>query len=274
MNTTNEAQREYWRTRRAWVERQEQMDLQLGVFGVAAMEALQDISQMDVLDVGCGCGHTTLQLKDRVGDGRVVGVDISEKLLDAARSRSQGDVEFLEADAQVDALQGPYDIIFSRFGVMFFADPVAAFRNLRASTSGGAKLSFVCWQGPEKNPWITVPNRAAMTLVELPSRSPDAPDPFSFADPDRITEVLQQAGWTNVDVESFTTEVTLGGGVNSRLAALHAYEFSPVKAVVDSTSSLQPGPVVDVVQEALKPHEKHGIVKLPGAAWVVTARTQ
>lgn len=273
MNTANEAQREYWRTRRAWVERQEQMDLQLGVFGVAAMEALQEISQMDVLDVGCGCGHTTLQLKDRAGDGRVVGVDISEKLLDAARSRSQGDVEFLEADAQIDPLQGPYDIIFSRFGVMFFADPVAAFRNLKASTSGDANLSFVCWQGPEKNPWITVPNRAAMTLVELPSRSPDAPDPFSFADPDRVTDILQQAGWTNVDVESFTTEVSLGGGVDSRLAALHAYEFSPVKAVVDSNWNLQPGPVVDAVEAALKPHEKRGVVKLPGAAWVVTAHT-
>ena len=155
---------------------------------------------------------------------------------------------------------------------MFFADPVAAFRNLRAATSEAAKLSFVCWQGPEKNPWITVPNRAAMSLVELPSRSPDAPDPFSFADPDRVTEILQQAGWTNVDVESFITEVTLGGGVDYRLAALHAYEFSPVKAVVDSNSSLQPGPVIDAMQAALKPHEENGIVKLPGAAWVVTAR--
>ena len=272
MNTVNEAQREYWRTRRAWVEQQEQMDLQLGVFGVAAMDALQEIPNMDVLDVGCGCGHTTQQLKDRGGEGRVVGVDISDQLLDAARRRNRGEVEFLEADAQVDPLQGPYDIIFSRFGVMFFADPVAAFRNLRAATSEAAKLSFVCWQGPEKNPWITVPNRAAMSLVELPSRSPDAPDPFSFADPDRVTEILQQAGWTNVDVESFITEVTLGGGVDYRLAALHAYEFSPVKAVVDSNSSLQPGPVIDAMQAALKPHEENGIVKLPGAAWVVTAR--
>jgi len=273
MNSINEAQREYWRTRWAWVERQEQMDLQLGVFGIAAMDALPEISQMDVLDVGCGCGHTTLQLKDRVGDGRVVGVDISEKLLDAARRRSRGDVEFLEADAQVDPLRGPYDIVFSRFGVMFFEDPVAAFHNLRASTSAGAKLSFVCWQGPEKNPWITVPNRAAMTLVELPSRSADAPDPFSFADPDRVADVLHQAEWTNVDIESFTTEVTLGGGVDSRLAALHAYEFSPVKAVVDSSSSLLHEPVVDVMHAALKPHEENGIVKLAGAAWIVTAST-
>ena len=111
-----------------------------------------------------------------------------------------------------------------------------------------------------------------MSLVELPSRSPHAPDPFSFAEPDRVTEILQQAGWMNVDVESFITEVTLGGGVDYRLAALHAYDFSAVKAVVDSNSSLQPGPVIDAMQAALKPHEENGIVKLPGAAWVFTAR--
>ena len=272
MTTANEAQREYWRTRVAWVERQEQMDLQLGVFGVAAMDAVGEISQMNVLDVGCGCGHTTLQLKDRVGRGRVVGVDISDKLLEVGRGRSPRDLQFLEADVQVDSLQGPYDLIFSRFGMMFFADPVAAFRNLRASTAPVANLSFVCWQGPEKNPWIAVPNRAAMALVELPSRSADAPDPFSFADPNRVIEVLQQAGWTNVDVESFTAEVLLGGGVDCRLAALHAYEFSPVKAVVDSNPGLQAGPVVDAVQAALTPYEKDGIVKLSGAAWIVTAR--
>ena len=113
MNTVNEAQREYWRTRRAWVEQQEQMDLQLDVFGAAAMDALQDISNMDVLDGGCGCGHTTLQLKDRVGDGRVVGVDISDQLLDAARRRNRGEVEFLEADAQVAPLQGPYAVSYT-----------------------------------------------------------------------------------------------------------------------------------------------------------------
>ncbi|MBD51741.1 MAG: SAM-dependent methyltransferase, partial [Acidimicrobiaceae bacterium] len=113
MNESNQAQRDYWRTRLAWVERQEQMDLQLGVFGLAAMEALGDISGTNVLDVGCGCGHTTLQLNERVGSGSVVGVDISEKLLEVARRRGSGAIEFIEADAQSHAPQGPYDIIFS-----------------------------------------------------------------------------------------------------------------------------------------------------------------
>ncbi|OUW87692.1 MAG: hypothetical protein CBD84_00710 [Acidimicrobiaceae bacterium TMED224] len=271
MNESNQAQRDYWRTRLAWVERQEQMDLQLGVFGLAAMEALGDISGTNVLDVGCGCGHTTLQLNERVGSGSVVGVDISEKLLEVARRRGSGAIEFIEADAQSHAPQGPYDIIFSRFGVMFFADPIAAFRNLRASTSEVAKLSMVCWQGPEQNPWMTVPNRAAMSLVDLPPRSPDAPDPFSFADSDWVREILEHAGWTNVDVADFRTEVKIGGGVNSRLAALHAYEFSPVKAVVDSDPGIRSDSVVDLMEAALTPHQQDGIVLLPGAAWIVTA---
>tara|TARA_B100000579_G_scaffold266972_1_gene220189 strand:- start:2907 stop:3728 length:822 start_codon:yes stop_codon:yes gene_type:complete len=271
MNQPNESQRDYWRTRLAWVERQEQMDLQLGVFGLAAMESLGDISGMNVLDVGCGCGHTALQLKERVGSGSIVGVDISEKLLEVARRRAGGAIRFVEADAQLDALEGPYDIIFSRFGVMFFSDPTAAFRNLRASTSEVAKLSMVCWQGPEQNPWMTVPNRAAMTLVDLPSRSPDAPDPFSFADSRRVVDVLELAGWTNVDVRDFRTEVQIGGGVHSRLAALHAYEFSPVKAVVDSDPDIGSDSVVDLMEVALTPYQEDGIVKLPGAAWIFTA---
>ena len=271
MNKPNQAQRDYWQTRLAWVDRQEQMDLQLGVFGLAAMEALGDISGMNVLDVGCGCGQTTLQIKERVGNGSVVGVDISEKLLEVARRRGEGAIEFVEADAQLHAPQGPYDVIFSRFGVMFFADPAVAFRNLRASTSDLAKLSMVCWQGPEQNPWMTVPNRAAMTLVDLPPRSPDAPDPFSFANSDWVAEMLEDAGWTNVDVRDFRTEVKIGGGVNSRLAALHAYEFSPVKAVVDSDPDIGSDSVVDLMEAALTPHQEDGIVQLPGAAWVFTA---
>jgi len=271
MNKPNQAQRDYWRTRLAWVERQVQMDLQLGVFGLAAIEALGDISGMNVLDVGCGCGHTTLQIKERVGNGSVVGVDISEKLLEVARRRGKGAIEFVEGDAQLLPSQGPYDVIFSRFGVMFFADPEAAFRNLRGSTSEKARLSMVCWQGPDRNPWMTVPNRAAMKLLDLPPRAPDAPDPFSFANSKWVVEMLEQAGWTNVDITNFETEVEIGGGVNPRLAALHAYEFSPFKAVVDSESEMESGPVIDIMEAALMPYQEDGIVKVPGAAWIFTA---
>ena len=272
MTSPNDFQRNYWRTRQAWVERQQQMDLQLNSFGIAAMEALGDISGANVLDVGCGCGHTTLQLHERVGDGHVLGIDISETLLEVARTRSRGSVEFLEADAQVDALRGPYDAVYSRFGVMFFADSVAAFTNLRASTITSGQLSFVCWQGPEENPWITVPNRAGMALVDLPPRAPQAADPFAFSNPGAVERILSEAGWKGIEIQSFQMEVPLGGGVDVRSAALHAFEFSPVKAALDSAPTVESDDVIDVIVKALAPHEQNGIVRLPGAVWVVTAQ--
>ena len=272
MSTVNEAQRKYWQTRQAWVDHQVQMDIQLESFGIAAMAALGEITESDVLDVGCGCGHTTLQLRQRVGNGRVVGVDISAALLAVARLRSEGQVDFLEADAQITPLGGPYDFIYSRFGVMFFGDPVAAFENLRIAASDRAKLSFVCWQGPEENPWITVPNRAAIAFVEMPPRGPDAPDPFSFSDPEHIRQILGQAGWRGINVSAYKTEVAVGGRVNLRAAALHAFEFGPVKAVVESGGEVSSGDVLRAIEDALAPYERDGVVQLPGAAWVVTAQ--
>ena len=272
MSIANEAQRKYWQTRRAWVDHQEQMDIQLESFGIAAMEALGEITDSDVLDVGCGCGHTTLQLQGRVGSGGVVGGDISAALLTVARLRSEGRVDFVEADAQITPLGGPYDFIYSRFGVMFFGDPIAAFENLRSAASDKAKLSFVCWQGPEENPWITVPNRAAMALVEMPSRGPDAPDPFSFSDPEHVTQILYQAGWRGIDIVPYKTEVAVGGRVGLREAALHAYEFGPVKAVVESNGEVSSERVLRAIEDALKPYELNGVVQLPGAAWVATAQ--
>ena len=271
MSIANEAQRKYWQTRHAWVDHQAQMDIQLESFGIAAMEALGEISQSHVLDVGCGCGHTTLQLQQRVGNGSVVGVDISAALLNVARSRSEGRADFVEADAQITPLGGPYDFIYSRFGVMFFGNPIAAFENLRSAASNKAKLSFVCWQGPEKNPWITVPNRAAMTLVEMPPRAPDAPDPFSFADPEHVTQILHQAGWSGIDICPYRTEVAVGGRVGLREAALHAYEFGPVKAVAESTGQVPSEDVLRAIEDALAPYEIDGVVQLPGAAWIATA---
>ena len=272
MSTVNEAQRQYWQTRRAWADHQEQMDIQLEPFGVAAMDTLGEIAESDVLDVGCGCGHTTLQLQKRVKNGHVVGVDISAALLEVARERSEGQIDFVEADAQISALGGPYDFIYSRFGVMFFGDPIAAFKNLRSAASNTAKLSFVCWQGPEENPWITVPNRAAMALVEMPPRGPDAPDPFSFSDQGHVRRILDQAGWRGINISAFKTEVALGGKVASRPAALHAYEFGPVKAVVESGGQVSSEDVLLAIEAALAPYERDGVVQLPGAAWIVTAQ--
>ena len=155
---------------------------------------------------------------------------------------------------------------------MFFADSVAAFTNLRSSTITSGQLSFVCWQGPEENPWITVPNRAGMALVDLPPRAPQAADPFAFSNPGVVERNLSEAGLKGIEIHIFQLEVPLGGGVDVRSAALHAFEFSPVKAALDSASTVESDEVIDVIVKALAPHEQNGIVRLPGAVWVVTAQ--
>src|SRR5262249_38336345 len=149
-----------------------------------------------VLDVGCGCGDSTVDLARRVApDGTVVGMDISAVMLERARqtAREQGvNARFEHADAQTHAFApASFDVLFSRFGVMFFADPTAAFANLRSALRPGGKLAFVCWQSLAENPWMLVPLGAAFQIIPPPPMpAPDAPGPFAFADQSRVRSIL------------------------------------------------------------------------------------
>ena len=184
-----------------WAALQGRLDAQLDPIGLAAMERLVLAPGARVLDVGCGCGSTTLELARRVGPGgSVTGVDISAPLLARAVERA-GDgavanARFVQADAQTFALEeGAYDAVFSRFGVMFFADPVAAFANLRRALAPGGALAFVCWRDAKENARVTVPMKAARPFLEAPAPPvPGAPAPFSLADRARLEAVLTAAG--------------------------------------------------------------------------------
>lgn len=169
-----------------------------------------------VLDVGCGTGGTTLELARLVSPGgRVVGVDITEEMAEAARRRHPDDdaveVSFLVADAQVsDFGGGRFDRAFSRFGVMFFSDPVAAFANIRRALVAGGRLSFVCWQPPLRNEWMAVPAQAAMAALGVEAPPPaEGPGPFSLGDPERVTAVLEEAGYGTVDVRAHEDSVVI-----------------------------------------------------------------
>ena len=273
MSDDNNTQIEFWNGEAGlkWVREQEKMDLMLNPLSDFAIDLAQPKLDERVIDIGCGCGATSIELARR--GAKVWGMDVSASMLSRARERAASYPEslFTEADASSFEFSSDQHLLFSRFGVMFFGNPIAAFENLRSAASNKAKLSFVCWQGPEKNPWITVPNRAAMTLVEMPPRAPDAPDPFSFADPEHVTQILHQAGWSGIDICPYRTEVAVGGRVGLREAALHAYEFGPVKAVAESTGQVPSEDVLRTIEDALAPYEIDGVVQLPGAAWIATA---
>jgi SAM-dependent methyltransferase len=199
----NVEQVEFWsELAPTWFELEDQLEEVGGPPGELAMDRLGLLPGQRVVDLGCGLGRTTLALAARVGPGgEVVGVDISAEMLTQGRDRAARlgaeNVEFVHADAQVhDFGQARFDAAYSRFGVMFFSDPVAAFANIRRALRPGGTLSFVCWQGVFDNDWMLVPGAAAAEVTGTlpPMPGPEEPGPFSLADPARVRAVLGAGG--------------------------------------------------------------------------------
>jgi ubiquinone/menaquinone biosynthesis C-methylase UbiE len=195
----NAAQAEFWNQTAGttWVQLQDQLDRQIEGVGLEAMRALSPGPGECVLDVGCGCGQTTLELAARVGEtGAVTGVDISTPMLEVARARpvpvGAARPQFRELDVQTGDLgRAAFDAAFSRFGVMFFAGPAAAFTNIRAALRPGGRLAFVGWRSVAENPMMSAPVAAAAPfLPPMPPSDPTAPGPFAFADSDRVRGIL------------------------------------------------------------------------------------
>jgi len=278
MDSPNRAQVEYWNEQSGpkWVQRQTALDRLLVTLGTAAMDRLHLQSGSRVLDIGCGCGDTTLELALRVGkEGAVLGADVSAPMLARARERASGvaTVRFLEADVQTHRFEPPrFDAAFSRFGVMFFADPTAAFANVREALRPGGDLSFVCWQQLAKNPWCLVPLMALAAHVQLPPPSPPGdPGPFAFDDPERVRRILEGAGFTQVRIDEHAQRLTLG--VNSvDEAAEFATEAGPTSRLLKDVPPDVKSRVFASIREALAPFAGPDGVRLDGACWIVTAQ--
>jgi SAM-dependent methyltransferase len=273
----NADQIEYWNELAGpkWVAAETLLDAQISSLGLRTMEHTGVAPGEAILDVGCGCGQTTLQLADKVGPGgSVLGIDVSRVMLERARRRaaSRGNVRFEVADAQIATLSNArYDLVFSRFGVMFFADPTAAFANLRSSLKRGGRVAFVCWQELGRNPWMRVPLAAAATQVSLPAPpAPDAPGPFAFADADRVQRVLAGAGFANVACTGVEQALLVGGGGALDRTVEFLLQIGPLGAVLreasEATRSAVAGAVVDAVAGYATPEG----VRMDAAAWLVT----
>jgi SAM-dependent methyltransferase len=276
MDPANERMIAFWNGPggEAWACNADDQDRDLQTLGDAALGALAATSGESVLDVGCGAGTTTLTLAGIVGTGgRVVGVDISAPLLAVARRRAVGvtNVMFVEADAQQTLPHdAPFDAVFSRFGLMFFDEPVAAFAKLHQATSPGGRLAFVCWQGAFANPWFLVPMIAAMGVPGLdlpPPPGPREPGPFAFADPDHVSQILTAGGWRGAELQSYTDEIA--DDLDRRV------EFSlrqgPVARALEGAADEVREVVAAQVRDALAVHTADGRVRLARAAWIVTA---
>jgi SAM-dependent methyltransferase len=276
MSEPNAAQAAYWNdvAGRSWAEFQEGLDRQVAPLGRRAMAALEPVRGERILDIGCGAGQTSLELAHAVGGGgSVLGVDLSEPLLDIARRRAAGveGLDVSQGDAQTFPFEpAAFDAAFSRFGVMFFADPTAAFANIRRALKPGGRLSFVCWRKPDENPIMRLPMEAAGSLVPPPSPpEPDAPGPFAFANPDRVRGILANAGF--VDVEITPHDEKVGSGDLATALAL-ALRIGPLGAILRENPGLRDS-VLPRVRAALAAHDGPEGPKLDAAVWIVTARS-
>jgi len=261
-----------------WVALDALLDGQIAPFGQAVMDRLEIAVGASVLDVGCGCGATAVELARRVGPaGRVVGLDISRVMLERARERAREagrqNVQFLDADAQTHAFEpASADAVFSRFGVMFFADPVQAFRNLRRALVPGGRLGFVCWQALQRNPWMLVPLAAAAPHVSLPPRPAEgAPGPFAFGDLERLRGILEAAGFEQIAFEPEEREIPVGGGGTLEATVDFALQMGPAGQAYREAAPEARDRVRAAVAEALSPFAREDGVHMESAATLVTA---
>ena len=240
---------------------------------VIAAAALQPGER--VLDIGCGSGATSLAAGRIVGpEGSVLGVDISGPMLERARERASAEgldqVRFEQADAQTHQLdRDAFDVVISRFGVMFFEDPAAAFANIAAALRPGGRTAFVCWQDVFSNAWMGVPAMAVMQVVTLPLPEPGAPGPFALADADRLRGILEGAGLRDVSVEPVALPMAIGTDAAAAAEFMRGSDLGSVLA--RNATPEQVDEAIGKVREALAPYETPDGVALDSSAWIVTA---
>lgn len=280
----NAQQIEYWNevSGARWVALGDVIDAQIAPLGEVALARAAARAGERVLDVGCGCGATSLALARAVGaEGRVVGIDVSAPMLARARERAAleglAQLSFVNADAQTHAFAGDFDLLFSRFGVMFFADFPAAFANLRRALRPGGRLLFLCWRELERNPWMQVPIEAASQVIDVPPPlAPGVPGPYALREASSLEAWLGEAGFEDVSLRSLDLDLPVRGGASLEESADFSLSMGPVAAALKADESADPEATRQAVRAALlrafEPFLVEGRVVFGASAWCVSAR--
>ncbi|MBT06007.1 MAG: SAM-dependent methyltransferase [Rhodospirillaceae bacterium] len=275
----NVDQQQFWNEVKGdfWVTLKPRIDPLLSPFGVAALNALSAAKGERILDVGCGTGETSVELAKLVGPGgKVQGIDFSRPMLERARAEAvsapQGVLSFKEGDAEVQQFVPNYfDAVFSRFGVMFFDDPVAALGNIRTAIKPGGRLAYVCWASRKDNPWIGIPTGAARQFLDIPPAPPDdAPGQFAMEREARIFDVLGRAGWSEVSVEKFEMEHNMGKNVSD--AAGFICQMGPMSEPFGNASPALRSKCITAVEQALEPFKTSRGIDMKFSTWIVSAK--
>ena len=272
---SNAEQVDYWNGQAGatWVESQERMDEMLAPLTQPLLDAAAVTANERVIDVGCGCGDTSLQLAQ--SGAAVWGVDISEPMLDRARQRAGSlnltNASFSTADAATAELTPDHDLVFSRFGVMFFSDPTAAFKNLRSGLNDGGRLCFLCWQPPRNNPWMATAGAAIQPFLPEPETPPDprAPGPFAFADVDYLNGILSDAGFNNIDIAPLTAELHLADTLDEAIE--FQQRIGPLARALAELEGAAQQQALDAARNALAEHMTDAGLNLGAACWLARA---
>jgi ubiquinone/menaquinone biosynthesis C-methylase UbiE len=276
---SNAAQIAFWNgpSGLRWAKRQEDLDVLLRPVMSAAIERAAVQSGERVVDIGCGCGATTIELGRLVGPaGRVLGLDVSRPMLARAAERLPPGlpVEFVLADATTYVFsRADVDLLFSRLGVMFFGEPARAFANLRTALQPKGRLAFVCFRTPKENPWMMIPLQAAYEHVPpLPKAGPEDPGPFAFADAERVRRILADAGFRSIALTPLDLELDIAGGRGLDAAVASALAIGATSRAIEGQPAEIRSAVADSVRRVLAPHQRGPAVPLAAAVWLVTAR--
>lgn len=260
-----------------WATMQDDIDPVVAAFGDAALKVAAPRPGERVLDIGCGCGDTTMMIARIVGDqGAVLGVDVSQPMLDVAQEHARATrfhhLEFRNSDASVAELPVANDLLFSRFGVMFFSEPAAAFRHMRRSLKVGARCVFVCWRAPRDNAWAMAPLAAARAAMDMasPPADPNAPGPFAFADDVRVRRILADAGFADIAFTRHDAPIVYGR--TPRAAAERALRIGPASRFARDMGDAHRPRILDAIEQAFTQlAAPDGEVRLVGSAWIVKA---
>jgi SAM-dependent methyltransferase len=274
----NVEQAEEWDGREGdhWVQHADRYDALSQRITPHLMEAAAVGAGDRVLDVGCGCGLTTRTAARAASAGSVLGVDLSPAMLQEAERRARAEaltnVGFEQGDVQVQPFApAEFDLTISKFGVMFFEDPVAAFANIASALRPDGRVVFTCWQDLPLNDWIMVPAGAALSYVPFPDLGPEgAPGPFSLADPDHTRRVLTDAGFDGIEVNEVTEQVFLGDNAADATEFLQGTGMA--RLLFENADEDTERKAIDAVRGTLEAHEQPEGLWLGSAAWLVAAR--
>jgi SAM-dependent methyltransferase len=259
---------------RAWIAAQAVLDAMFQRFEDLLVDTVRASSATNVLDIGCGTGGTTLAIAQALDPGgRCIGIDVSAPMIAHAERRAKRDdarARFVCADAErFPFAPARFDLLVSRFGVMFFADPVRAFANLRHATRAGGALHAIAWRGAAHNPFMTTAERAAAPLLPaLPVRVPGAPGQFAFAEAPRVRRILGDSGWRDIAIAPLDVACTLP----EPMLLAYIRRMGPVGLLLQDADATTRARVIETVREAFAPYVHGTQVRFTAACWRITAR--